>query len=49
LQSGVNSTPTFYVNGVRHDDEHTFDALVAALQRVPPGHVGEELEHPRRP
>jgi predicted DsbA family dithiol-disulfide isomerase len=49
LQSGVNSTPTFYVNGIRHDDEHTFDALVAALQRVRAGRVGEQLEHPGRP
>jgi protein-disulfide isomerase len=31
LQSGVNGTPTFFVNGVRHDDEHSFDSLLAAL------------------
>ncbi len=34
LQSGVNGTPTFFVNGVRHDDEHTFDSLLAALEKA---------------
>lgn len=31
LQSGVNGTPTFFVNGVRRDDENTFDSLLGAL------------------
>ncbi len=31
MHSGVNGTPTFFVNGVRHDDEHTPDAIIAAL------------------
>ena len=31
-RSGVNGTPTFYVNGVRHDDSYDFDTLVAALR-----------------
>jgi protein-disulfide isomerase len=34
LQSGVNGTPTFFVNGVRHDDEHSFDSLLAALTKA---------------
>jgi hypothetical protein len=34
LQSGVNGTPTFFVNGVRHDDEHTFDSLLGALEKA---------------
>jgi hypothetical protein len=34
LHSGVNGTPTFFVNGARHDDEHTFDSLLAALESV---------------
>jgi predicted DsbA family dithiol-disulfide isomerase len=34
LQSGVNGTPTFFVNGVRHDDEHTFESLLAALGKA---------------
>jgi protein-disulfide isomerase len=29
--SGVNGTPTFYVNGVRHDASYDFDSLYAAL------------------
>ena len=36
LQSGVNGTPTFFVNGVRHDDEHTFDSLLEALEKARP-------------
>ena len=31
VRSGVNGTPTFFVNGIRHDDEHTVDALLGAL------------------
>jgi len=34
VRSGVNGTPTFYVNGVRHDDSSDRDTLLAALQRV---------------
>ena len=34
LQSGVNGTPTFFVNGTRHEDEHTLGALLAALERA---------------
>jgi hypothetical protein len=36
LQSGVNGTPTFFVNGARHDDEHTFDSLLAGLEQGRP-------------
>jgi protein-disulfide isomerase len=32
VRSGVNGTPTFYVNGVRHDDSYEFDTLLAALE-----------------
>jgi protein-disulfide isomerase len=39
LQSGVNGTPTFFVNAVRYDDEHTFDPLLAALERARPQHA----------
>ena len=34
VRSGVNGTPTFYVNGVRHDDSYDRDTLLAALQRA---------------
>ena len=36
LQSGVNATPTFFVNGYRHDDENTYGSLLAALERPYP-------------
>ena len=32
VRSGVNGTPTFYVNGVRHDDSYEFDTLLDALR-----------------
>jgi protein-disulfide isomerase len=41
LQSGVNGTPTFFVNGVRHDDEHTFDSLLGALEEARSQTAGE--------
>jgi predicted DsbA family dithiol-disulfide isomerase len=41
LQSGVNGTPTFFVNGVRHDDEHTFDSLLGALEDARSQTVGK--------
>jgi protein-disulfide isomerase len=33
VRSGVNGTPTFYVNGVRHDESYDVETLVAALNR----------------
>lgn len=41
LRSGVNGTPTFFVNGARHDDEHTFKSLLAALQKARPESASE--------
>jgi predicted DsbA family dithiol-disulfide isomerase len=41
LKSGVNGTPTFFVNGVRHDDEHTFKSLLEALEKARPQSAGE--------
>ena len=32
VRSGVNGTPTFYVNGIRHDGAPTAEELVSALQ-----------------
>ena len=32
VRSGVNGTPTFYINGVRHDDSYDLDTLLAALE-----------------
>jgi protein-disulfide isomerase len=34
VRSGVNGTPTFYINGVRHDDSYDVDTLLAALERA---------------
>jgi protein-disulfide isomerase len=34
VRSGVNGTPTFYINGARHDDSYDFETLLAALQRA---------------
>jgi len=34
VRSGVNGTPSFYVNGARHDDSYDFDTLLAALERA---------------
>jgi protein-disulfide isomerase len=31
-RSGVNGTPTFYINGVRHDDSYELETLLAALE-----------------
>jgi len=30
-RGGVNGTPSFFINGVRHDGAPSFDALLAAL------------------
>jgi protein-disulfide isomerase len=34
VRSGVNGTPTFYVDGVRHDDSYDVETLLAALERA---------------
>jgi len=34
VRSGVNGTPTFYVNGVRHDDSYDAETLLDALERA---------------
>ena len=31
VRSGVNGTPTFFINGVRHDDSYEFETLLTAL------------------
>lgn len=32
VRSGVNGTPTFFINGVRHDDAWDLETLLAALE-----------------
>ena len=34
VRSGVNGTPTFYVNGVRHDEDAIAKALIEALSHT---------------
>jgi protein-disulfide isomerase len=34
VRSGVNGTPTFYINGLRHDDSYELETLLAALERA---------------
>ncbi len=34
VRSGVNGTPTFYLEGVRYDDSYDLETLLAALERA---------------
>ncbi|HET6217049.1 MAG TPA: DsbA family protein [Acidobacteriaceae bacterium] len=34
VRSGVNGTPTFFLNGQRHDGPYDFNSLVEAIDRV---------------
>ena len=34
VRSGVNGTPSFYINGARHDDSYEIEPLLAALERA---------------
>ena len=34
VRSGVNGTPSFYINGVRHDDSYDLETLLVALERA---------------
>jgi protein-disulfide isomerase len=34
VRSGVNGTPSFYVDGARHDDSYDLETLLAALERA---------------
>jgi protein-disulfide isomerase len=34
VRSGVNGTPTFYIDGERYDDSYDLETLLAALERV---------------
>jgi protein-disulfide isomerase len=35
VRSGVNGTPTFYINGARHDGSYELEILLAALEEAP--------------
>ena len=34
VRSGVNGTPTFFINGIRHDDSYEYEVLLAAVKRA---------------
>jgi len=36
VRSGVNGTPTFFINGRRHDDSYDLETLVAAIEAAMP-------------
>jgi protein-disulfide isomerase len=37
VRSGVNGTPTFFINGNRSEDSWDFEPLLAALRSAPSG------------
>jgi protein-disulfide isomerase len=40
VRSGVNGTPTFFINGARHDDSFDIDTLLNALEAAAAAEVG---------
>jgi len=34
IKSGVNGTPTFFINGVRFDGSHKLDSLLEAIEKI---------------
>ncbi|MGB6933261.1 MAG: thioredoxin domain-containing protein, partial [Acidobacteriaceae bacterium] len=36
VRSGVNGTPTFFINGARHDASYDFATLTAAIESALP-------------
>jgi protein-disulfide isomerase len=39
VRSGVNGTPSFFINGIRHDGDWDLSSLLAAMERAVPGEV----------
>ena len=39
VRSGVNGTPTFFINGRRHDGPFDFESLVAAIEQAAKSHL----------
>jgi protein-disulfide isomerase len=39
VRSGVNGTPSFFINGERHDGSYAFDDFVAAIETHMRGHA----------
>lgn len=38
VRSGVHGTPTFFVNGVKHEGPDTYEDLLTAIEAHPPAH-----------
>ena len=34
VRSGVNGTPTFFINGIRHDGAWDVGSLIAAMRQI---------------
>jgi len=48
-RSGVNGTPTFFINGFRYDGDWSYDSLLYTLQSLrqrPPEDIGREDDRP---
>jgi protein-disulfide isomerase len=50
VRSGVNGTPTFYIDGVRHNGSYELEELLSALERAARAEAGSTggPTHPRR-
>jgi protein-disulfide isomerase len=56
IRSGVNGTPTFFINGVRHDASYEYEDLLSALQEQlqaqresgSPPHAQHQKAHERK-
>ncbi len=40
VRSGVNGTPTFFINGVRHDGPHDLEFLIASIEKASRAETG---------
>jgi protein-disulfide isomerase len=50
VRSGVNGTPSFFINGLRHDGAYSFSALAMAINAArpatAPGHPSQDSARP---
>jgi protein-disulfide isomerase len=49
VRSGVNGTPTFFINGSRHNDDYQFGTLVSAIERALKGNLKKPKVAARSP
>jgi protein-disulfide isomerase len=48
IRSGVNGTPTFFINGLRHDGAYDLGSLLSALQKAAPSAMDERRRAPHK-